>query len=142
MYQGNQILIAFIVNFFLWSKFSYLFISTVISLHSENNSCVLQKNQLKQIKRNKIKFELINIVFLWRKHVFFFHLVYYYFSKTLWNINYIIFITCIWGFLHWYSSRLWILLKSSQKNKMAVWGGLTNSCEKKWSEKHRRKGKI
>ena len=24
---------------------------------------------------------------------------------------------------------------------MAVWGGLTNSCEKKRSEKHRRKGK-
>ena len=28
-----------------------------------------------------------------------------------------------------------------QKSKMAVWGGLTNSCEKK-SEKQRRKGKI
>ena len=27
-------------------------------------------------------------------------------------------------------------------NKMAVWGGLTNSCEKKRSEKQRRKGKI
>ena len=25
---------------------------------------------------------------------------------------------------------------------MAVWGGLTNSCEKKGSEKQRRKGKI
>ena len=25
---------------------------------------------------------------------------------------------------------------------MAVWGGLTNSCEKKTSEKQRRKGKI
>ena len=25
---------------------------------------------------------------------------------------------------------------------MAVWGGLTNSCEKKRSEKQRRKGKI
>ena len=25
---------------------------------------------------------------------------------------------------------------------MAVWGGLTNSCEKKKSEKQRRKGKI
>ena len=25
---------------------------------------------------------------------------------------------------------------------MAVWGGLTNSCEKKESEKQRRKGKI
>ena len=28
------------------------------------------------------------------------------------------------------------------KSKMAVWGGLTNSCEKKRSEKQRRKGKI
>ena len=25
---------------------------------------------------------------------------------------------------------------------MALWGGLTNSCEKKRSEKQRRKGKI
>ena len=25
---------------------------------------------------------------------------------------------------------------------MAVWGGLTNSCEKKRSQKQRRKGKI
>ena len=29
-----------------------------------------------------------------------------------------------------------------QKSKMAVWGGLTNSCEKKRSETQRRKGKI
>ena len=29
-----------------------------------------------------------------------------------------------------------------QKSKMAVWGGLTNSFEKKRSEKQRRKGKI
>ena len=29
-----------------------------------------------------------------------------------------------------------------QKSKMAVWGGLTNSREKKRSEKQRRKGKI
>ena len=29
-----------------------------------------------------------------------------------------------------------------QKSKMAVWGGLTNSCEKKGSEKQRRQGKI
>ena len=29
-----------------------------------------------------------------------------------------------------------------QKSKMAVWGGLTNSCEMKGSEKQRRKGKI
>jgi len=29
-----------------------------------------------------------------------------------------------------------------QKSKMAVWGGLTNSCGKKRSEKQRRKGNI
>ena len=29
-----------------------------------------------------------------------------------------------------------------QKSKMAVWGGLTNSCEKKRTEKQRIKGKI
>ena len=32
--------------------------------------------------------------------------------------------------------------KKKCKNEMAVWGGLTNSCEKKRSEKQRRKGKI
>ena len=32
--------------------------------------------------------------------------------------------------------------KKGQKNKRAVWGGLTYSCEKKSSEKLRRKGKI
>ena len=32
--------------------------------------------------------------------------------------------------------------KKLQKSKMAVWGGLTNSCEKKKGEKQRRKGKI
>ena len=32
--------------------------------------------------------------------------------------------------------------KEMQKSTMAVWGGLTNSCEKKRSEKPRRKGKI
>ena len=32
--------------------------------------------------------------------------------------------------------------KKMQKSKMAVSGGLTNSCEKKRSEKQRRKGKI
>ena len=32
--------------------------------------------------------------------------------------------------------------KSNAKTKMAVWGGLTNSCEKKRGEKQRRKGKI
>ena len=32
--------------------------------------------------------------------------------------------------------------KRNAKSKMAVWGGLTNSCEKKRSEKQRIKGKI
>ena len=32
--------------------------------------------------------------------------------------------------------------KKVQKGKMAVWGALTNSCEKKRSKKLRRKGKI
>ena len=32
--------------------------------------------------------------------------------------------------------------KETQKSKMKAWGGLTNSCEKKRSEKQRRKGKI
>ena len=32
--------------------------------------------------------------------------------------------------------------KKMQKSKIAVWGGLTNSCEKKRSEKQRRKRKI
>ena len=32
--------------------------------------------------------------------------------------------------------------KEMQKSKMAVRGGLTNSCEKKRSENQRRKGKI
>ena len=32
--------------------------------------------------------------------------------------------------------------KEMQKSKMAVWGGLTNSCEKKRSVTQRRKGKI
>ena len=32
--------------------------------------------------------------------------------------------------------------KRNSKSKMAVWGGLKNSCEKKRSEKQRRKGKI
>ena len=29
-----------------------------------------------------------------------------------------------------------------QKSKLAVWGGITNSCEKKRSEKQRGKGNI
>ena len=32
--------------------------------------------------------------------------------------------------------------KKCKKSKMAAWGGLTNSCDKKRSEKQRRKGKI
>ena len=32
--------------------------------------------------------------------------------------------------------------KEMQKSKMAIWGGLTNHCEKKTGEKQRRKGKI
>ena len=32
--------------------------------------------------------------------------------------------------------------KEMQKGKMAIWKGLTNSYEKKRSEKQRRKGKI
>ena len=32
--------------------------------------------------------------------------------------------------------------KKRKKSKMAVWGGLTNSCEKKGSEKQRKKEKI
>ena len=32
--------------------------------------------------------------------------------------------------------------KEMQKSKLAVWGGLTNSCEKKRSKQQRRKGKI
>ena len=32
--------------------------------------------------------------------------------------------------------------KRIQNSKMAVWGGLTNSCEKKRSKKQRRKEKI
>ena len=32
--------------------------------------------------------------------------------------------------------------KRNAKRQMAVWGGLTNSCENKTSKKQRRKGKI
>ena len=32
--------------------------------------------------------------------------------------------------------------KEMQKSEIAVWGGLTNSCEKTGTEKQRRKGKI
>ena len=33
-------------------------------------------------------------------------------------------------------------LRDQKKSKMAVWGGLTNSCDKKRREKQRSKGKI
>ena len=32
--------------------------------------------------------------------------------------------------------------KRNAKSKMALWGGLTNSCEKRRGEKQRRKGKM
>ena len=32
--------------------------------------------------------------------------------------------------------------RRNEKRQMVVWGGLTNSWEKKWSERQRRKGKI
>ena len=32
--------------------------------------------------------------------------------------------------------------KEMQKRKMAIWGGLMNSCEKKRGKKQMRKGKI
>ena len=32
--------------------------------------------------------------------------------------------------------------KKHKKSKIAVWGGLTNNCEKKRAVKQRRKGKI
>ena len=35
-----------------------------------------------------------------------------------------------------------ILMEKKSKKAMPVWGALTNSCEKKKSEKQRRKGKI
>ena len=46
-----------------------------------------------------------------------------------------------WRFLILYR-RQWSRpspVKEMQKSKMAVWGGLTNSCEKKRGEKQRRK---
>ena len=35
-----------------------------------------------------------------------------------------------------------IPMKEMEKSKMAVWGGLTKSCEKKRSKKQRRKEKV
>ena len=49
-----------------------------------------------------------------------------------------------WGLWHCTGDRDQDYLHGQevQKSKMAVWRGLTNSCEKKNSEKQRRKGKI
>ena len=49
-----------------------------------------------------------------------------------------------WGFVTLYRRQgsrpsPW---KRNQKSKMAVWGGLTNSCENKGNEKEQKKGKI
>ena len=52
----------------------------------------------------------------------------------------------LWMEVHDIVQETWIKTipkkKEMQKSKMAVCGGLTNSCEKKRSEKQRRKGKI
>ena len=48
-------------------------------------------------------------------------------------------------FVTWYrrqGSRPSPWKRNAKKSKMVVWGGLTNSCEKKRSQKQRRKGKI
>ena len=45
-------------------------------------------------------------------------------------------------FMTLYRDRDYPQEKEMQKSKMAVWGGLTNSCGKKRSKKQRRKGKI
>ena len=42
----------------------------------------------------------------------------------------------------WETGIKTIPMEKMQKSKMAVWGGLTNSCKKKTREKQRRKGKI
>ena len=47
-----------------------------------------------------------------------------------------------WRFVTGYRDQDHCHGKEMQKSKMAVWGGLTNSREKKQSEKQRRKGKI
>ena len=47
-----------------------------------------------------------------------------------------------WRFVTGYRDQDHCHGKEMQKSKMAVWGGLTNSCEKKRSEKQRRKGII
>ena len=47
-----------------------------------------------------------------------------------------------WRFVTLYRDQDHSHRKEMQKSKMAVWGGLTNSCEKKRSKKQRRKGKI
>ena len=48
----------------------------------------------------------------------------------------------LWTEVHDIVQETGIKTISMEKSKMAVWGGLTNSCEKKGSEKKRRKGKI
>ena len=50
-----------------------------------------------------------------------------------------------WRFVTLY--RRWIKTipkkkKCKKKSKLAVWGGFTNTCEKKRSKKQKRKGKI
>ena len=47
-----------------------------------------------------------------------------------------------WSFVTLYRNQDHPQEKEMQKSKMAVWGGLTNSCEKKRSEKQKRKGKM
>ena len=50
-----------------------------------------------------------------------------------------------WRFMTLYrrqGSRPFPWKRNAKKSKMAVWGGITNSCEKKISKKQRGKGKI
>ena len=44
--------------------------------------------------------------------------------------------------LHNYDHLIYNKMQEMQKQKMAIRGGLTNSCEEKRNEKQRRKGKI
>jgi len=49
----------------------------------------------------------------------------------------------LWTEVHDIVQEAVIKIIPKEKNgKMAVWGGLTNSCEKKRCERQRRKGKI
>ena len=71
-----------------------------------------------------------------------------------WSHFFLLYCLCCFG---WFVRALYILKililchiccnmcpqeKEMQKSKMAVWGSLTNSCEKRGREKQRRKGKI